>query len=401
MIGLYFICRHLRMRRLLRGPQYLRWIEPLVWDRSERYILFRSPGVLTVNFSPPNSYAITFCLQGRHVASTAAFSSSSRTTDSSEEQSNMTATRVQQRELRRQYMRKQQQPQHQRGTHRISQQQPTSARVENLHDEVLSQRSSVASGSAEIPLQETETPTPAQVKEIMDLLHHDLTILLRQIMNASMDTNDIVQTPLPGNIPFWALESHHLHESESILFEHQNVFVRTIELQNQLKKYVERKWIRPGTIHRHEFVALVGDLLQIYSCLTCNVFTEKGESNSALLAYTLELIDWIRSPPYGLELSHKQCHAVITVAAKCSQWTTAAQVYVDHIDPDVAGFIPVPVTTASARAFTVAGLYCVARAALKTATLPVENVFDAVTKLTMVSPSDTESCKYTILQHFH
>jgi hypothetical protein len=382
----------------------MRWIASMVRYRSERKIV--CPSHWVVNVSSCSAHSTSLGRHRRFAASIANFSSSSSTKDSSDDHYNSTEIkpppekrlslhlqRMQQKELRRQYLRKQQQ----RDNRRVPQHQPPSARVQNRNDEFMSQRSAVEHGSAQVPHHQGNNPTAAQVKDIMDQLHHDLTILLRQINDANMDTNDVLQATLPGNIPFWALESNHLHENESILVEHQKVFLRTIELQNQLKEFVERKWIRPGTIHRHEFVALVGDLLQIYSCLSSNVNTDTKESNSALLSCTLELIDWIRSPPYGLELSHKQCHAVITVAAKCSQWTTAAQIYTDHIDPDIAGFIPVPVTTASAREFTVAGLYCVARAALKTATLPVENVFDGVTKLTMVSPSDTENCKYSLI----
>lgn len=331
------------------------------------------------------------------LASIGAFSSSSSSNESIEEQSNSGSTkppqekrlslhlqRMQQKELRRQYLRKQQRPQ-QQYSRRVPQQQNLSASI-------------AASVSTQVRNQETNNPTPVEVKLIMDQMHHDLTILLRQINTSRMYTNNLPQAPLPGNIPFWDLENHYVNEDGAELQEHQHVFVRTVELQNKLKDFVERKLIRPSTIHRHEFVALVGDILQIYSCLSCNVATETEECEHALLASTLELVEWIRSPPYGLELSHKQCHAVITVAAKCNEWTTAAQIYIDHIDPDVAGFIPVPVTTASARAFTVAGLYCVARAALKTATLPVENVFDGVTKLTMVSPSDTEQCELSLTE---
>jgi type II secretory pathway pseudopilin PulG len=335
--------------------------------------------------------------------------------------------RAQQNEIRRQYLRQQrrrqqhyqqQQQQQQNNNNNQPSSQPLgpsqgpTVRVP-VGREASTTTTSAPTGSSP-PLTTQSTPvttsspqkylTPAEVMTLINRLHYDLTLLVRQL-----GSNDV---PIFTVTPLWDLpnptdknssdEEEEENETTAMMINeyHQSIFHRTAEIQKQLKSYVELKWIRPGTIHRHEFVSLVGHLLHIYSCLDGNVTTLTTTTstpppppNHALLQQTLELIDWIRRPPYGLELSHKQCHAVITVAAKCDQWTTAARIYSEHIDPDVAGYIPVPVATVSARSFTIAGLYCIARAAIDTATLPVENVFDGVTKLTMVSPSDTESCK--------
>ena len=386
-------CFH-HFRRSKRGPRHVRSSEWMINDHRLDLPRWIFSSQSANSFGRPTRPVVA--------QSVASFSSSITDTKNGEQSNNIAKKRppekrpslgmqrVQQNLLRRQYRQNQQRQQQWNYNQRAA--QHPNARVE----------SPVSSVAVPNPSQQPNGPTAAEVKTIMDQWHHDLTLLLRQLDAASVDANDPLRTSLPIAIPIWEVSNHPSFESESILTEHQSVFDRTIEIQNQLKQCVELKWIRPGTIHRHEFVALIGDILQIYSSLSSNVTTDARVSCSALLVYTLELIDWIKGPPLGLELSHKQCHAVITVAAKCKLWATAAQIYIDHIDPDIAGYIPVPAATISARTFTVAGLYCVARAALETSTLPVENVFDAVTKLTMVSPSDTENCKWSMraLVHF-
>jgi hypothetical protein len=272
--------------------------------------------------------------------------------------------------------------------------------------------------------QKSKFATPEEVKIIINDLYRKLARILQELNAEALESNgsnieDIAQMNTQRE-PLWDIAtqqqypSHTQDDDEEYLamLDHQsNLFQQTVSLQQMLYDQVDhQKIIRPATIHKYEFVALVGLILQIYSHLPASVSLHTSDSNQStnipavkaatatkevtLLSQTMELIDWIRRPPYRLELSHNQCHAVIIVAAKCQQWTTAAQIYTEHIDPDMAGFIPVPINTFSARSFTMDGLFCIAHAAILNKTLPVENVFDGVTKLTMVSPLDAESCTF-------
>jgi hypothetical protein len=331
--------------------------------------------------------------------------------------------RMQQEELRRQYRRKQQSPpppQQQQNSRRSGQARPTNNVTSNTTS--AQQEVGVSNTTAPIPTStsqadvlaattSTKFATPAEIAAMINQLHQDLTQLLRQLRSTDGIDTTVEGTEINARkLPLWMLSQ----QEQELNMDSENdetvrkmellnqIFQRTIMLQEQLNQYVEQKYIRPGTLHRHEFVALIGTILQIYSSLPSNVIATSAsvvETSSSsihptvsLFTQTLELIDWIRRPPFGLELSHTQCHAVITVAARCQQWSTASKIYMEHIDPDIGGYIPVPVNSTTARSFTMDGLYCIARAALVANTLPVENVLDGVTKLMMVSPADTESC---------
>lgn len=176
------------------------------------------------------------------------------------------------------------------------------------------------------------------------------------------------------------------------------IFARAVAIEARLTKHLQRKLIRPDTKHRHEFSILTERLLRVYSC--CGGGGGDGgsaASDAASLARCRHVLGLIRH--YGLELSHAQCGAAVHAAAQCGQWTEAAEWYAQHTDPDASGVLPVTNGGAGGgaahRTTTVAGLYCIARAAASNHDAPpVESVLDGVTNLSLVSPSDGESCTW-------
>ena len=347
--------------------------------------------------------------------------------------------RMQQKELRRQYRRQQQNRSNNNNKNNYySSSNPTKITTTSqvqVHpsgrEQEIVENNSISSSSSSFVSkddhQQREGPkfaTPEEVKIIIHELYQNLARIVQELNTEASERNgsEVDDTTRLNGLrePLWDIATQQQHPSHvqdddedyiTMINHRRNIFQRTVTLQQMLYDYTDhQKIIRPGTIHRHEFVALVGMILQIYSNLPANVTIPTTDSEPdttipaaaaatvtkpiTLYTQTLELIDWIRRPPYRFELSHKQCHAVIIVAAKCQQWTMAAQIYMGHIDPEMAGYIPVPINTISARSFTMDGLFCIAYAATLNKTLPVENVFDGVTKLMMVSPSDTESCTF-------
>lgn len=198
----------------------------------------------------------------------------------------------------------------------------------------------------------------------------------------------IVQGGYDKVVPVWRKQPEQPDE------EQRKIFDRAVVIQETLKLHVERKLILPGTKHRHEFVALTERILRVYSCCGGNGGGVRKNNNSRIFYECLQLLDLMHY--FGLELSHAQCNAAVQVAAREGRWAEATHLYSDHIDPDASGYLPVTTTstTSLGSLTTVTGLYCIARAAMETGMLPVESVLDGVTNLTLVSPSDSESCKW-------
>jgi hypothetical protein len=181
-----------------------------------------------------------------------------------------------------------------------------------------------------------------------------------------------------------------------------------------VQKLIDKDTIRPDGRHRLEFSILAERILKLYRYCCSPTYLasiENNDSSSADIGSGSVLgramhVEKLLTKTYRLELSHRQCSALVRIAAYEGKWDAAADIYLNHIDPDQAGYTPVVLTTSTNRRggtetggshdddmdFTVSGLYCVARAALESHAAPVEHVFRAVSNLSSVSPSDTEKC---------
>ena len=417
-----------------------------IFSRRRKYLYTKTPmaSLSSPSFSSSSSDGSTGNLEDDSTTSTlpsSSFHNATNTDDTSMIALHM--QRMQQHELRRNYKRQQQRK---RSTN------TTISSNSNRHNKTIpanQQLPALSSGKNQAVMEQDNrsinnttnatagifremTPnlaTPDEVRFILNELHQRLAQILQEVLIEDSGSRGSGSIDDAARRPLWeiarqqqdqSLDQHDEEDYTAMLEHHGDLFQRTVAIHTTLNNYVgPDKIIRPGTLHRHEFVALVGLILQIYSHLPANVSilsetsTDSSDTSTTtttptptitrsmtLLTQTLELIDWIRGPPYRFELSHKQCHSVITVAAKCQQWDLAAQIYMEHIDPDKAGYIPVPIHTISARSFTMDGLFCIAHAAILNQTLPVENVFDGVTKLMMVSPTDTESCTFALFSLF-
>ena len=140
--------------------------------------------------------------------------------------------------------------------------------------------------------------------------------------------------------------------------------------------------LSPSGKHRHEFSAIFERLLRLY--LQCSSRdTQLFENHVASL---LQLFQH-----FQFEISHRQCHLAVELAAREGQWERAATLYASHIDPAQGGYTPV----VGGAMETITGLYCLARAAQQhpSAGPAVERVLEGVLHLTLVSSSDAEKCE--------
>jgi hypothetical protein len=176
--------------------------------------------------------------------------------------------------------------------------------------------------------------------------------------------------------PVWSKENVAMTEEERNarrdIFHRTKALVDTVLVPN-LRKDI----IRPGDRHRHVFSVFVERILRLHS--------ECATMDSAVYPECAKLLNLLRQ--YKLELSHEQCEYACAVAAREGRWMEAAELYSGHIDPEQGGFLPVSHASPT-------GLYCTAMAAAVAGSRPVENVMEAVAKLSVVSPSDAESRTY-------
>ena len=153
-----------------------------------------------------------------------------------------------------------------------------------------------------------------------------------------------------------------------------------------LREYLSDGVIQADGRHRHEFSVMVEHLLRLYA--HCSAAVVGSDDDAAAVVITAQqkataLADLLSDYRANLLLAHTD--ALMAIAAHAEDWSQAVRWYHTHLDPAVA-------TPGTAIAST--GLYCVGRLAQEQGTLPVESVFEAVKKLAMTTPEESEKRKY-------
>lgn len=141
---------------------------------------------------------------------------------------------------------------------------------------------------------------------------------------------------------------------------------------------VENGALNPSGKHGKEISQFFEFVLYAYSKLRIPGISLFDESQVVLT--TLE--NW------NLDIRSRHYENAIVLANRENRFKEAADLFLRQIDPE-AGYNPVNVSIAKPH-----GLYAIARTAQEEGALPPERVFDAVVKLTMVSPSDQDRCKF-------
>jgi hypothetical protein len=160
----------------------------------------------------------------------------------------------------------------------------------------------------------------------------------------------------------------------------QERFQRTRQVIGQIREHVKDGTIRPSSKHRLEVTVLFERILKIYSeSLSTDDVSVFEECNVVL--------DMMNE--WKLELQHKHCEYAILAAGREERWKEAADLFWSHIDPEDSGYIPFDVDASNP-----VGLYAIARFAQVQGTAVVENVFDGVLRMSMVSPTDQKKCKF-------
>ncbi len=139
--------------------------------------------------------------------------------------------------------------------------------------------------------------------------------------------------------------------------------------------------IKANGKHRHECSVLLEEIFRLLSLCGMNAdevspFDECGR-----------LIDLMENE-WKIELQHSHCEYAVVTACREQRWSEASDVFWRHIDPNRAGYNPCDISITEP-----IGLYAIARDAKNKKLSAVERVFDAVLRMSMVSPSDQDRCK--------
>lgn len=194
--------------------------------------------------------------------------------------------------------------------------------------------------------------------------------LIEGINTLSIRANDLDELP-----PIWSSEVI----SDDV--DRREIFVKTKELFARIQSCVKDRMLQPSSQHNREVSVLLERILRLYS----SVSVLSGESVFDECSLVLSLMQ-----TWKVDLQHKHCEYASMVAAYESRWYEAAKLFSSRIDPD-SGFAPYDVSVADP-----VGLYAVARNAQERGASVVDSVFDAVLRMSMVSPSDQNKCKFVI-----
>jgi hypothetical protein len=181
--------------------------------------------------------------------------------------------------------------------------------------------------------------------------------------------------PLP---PIWSSPAIPNNESAS---ERHAVFTKTRRVVQEFEKQVRDGHIHPNGKQRHQVARLMEKIFHLYSQVA-----NEEETEPSVLAECQRLIRLMQME-WQMELTDQHCESAVLVAAREQKWREAAEIYRSHIDPGDSGYIPCDVL-----AIKPVGLYAIARDSQEKGAPVVDNVFDGVLQLSMVSSSDQENC---------
>ena len=156
------------------------------------------------------------------------------------------------------------------------------------------------------------------------------------------------------------------------------LFTDTQHLFHALRSAVDEGRIRPSGKHGKELSKFLELVLFVYQHSPqkseYSVFKDCEDVLHSLKAWNLD----VRTEHY---------ESAIAVANRERRWNEAAQLFWRQIEPE-AGYNPVQISVANP-----IGLYAIARSAQEQGSPAAEQVFDAVGRLSMVSPRDQTKCE--------
>lgn len=199
--------------------------------------------------------------------------------------------------------------------------------------------------------------------------------ILRNILSRVVDLKQEIDS-LDELPPMWAQEQDCQECTRDDAFQNLKTVISEFEHQIQLGV------IKADGKHRHECSVLLEEIFRLLSLC--------GAQSDGLSPFDecRRLID-LMEKEWKIELQHNHCEYAVVSAGREQRWSEASGVFWRHIDPSHGGYNPCDISISEP-----VGLYAIARDAQQKNRPVVEYVFDAVLRMSMVSPSDQDRCKF-------
>lgn len=162
--------------------------------------------------------------------------------------------------------------------------------------------------------------------------------------------------------------------------ERKELFERTKCLMAVLEQATEQKIINPSGKHGRSVSAILAKIMSIYSA---SHHREEEQSAFEECLYALYFLD-----SWNLDRQETHYQYSILTAVHEQRWQDASDLFLQQIDREISGFCPVKVSVASP-----VGLYAIAKAAQEKGSSAVETVLEAVTSLSLISPTEQDQCR--------
>lgn len=205
--------------------------------------------------------------------------------------------------------------------------------------------------------------------------NHSVKEILRRILSQIVDLKHTL-----GNLhelsPIWTQDEDFQQEVRHEAFQ----ILKTIisDFEHQIKLNI----IKANGKNRHECSVLLEEIFRLLSLCGPQV---DGLSSFDECRRLMDLME----NEWKIDLQHNHYEYAIVCAGREKRWSEASDVFWRHIDPARGGYNPCDISISEP-----VGLYVTARDAQESNLLVVERVFDAVLRMSMVSPSDQERCKF-------
>jgi hypothetical protein len=159
------------------------------------------------------------------------------------------------------------------------------------------------------------------------------------------------------------------------------VFYEAQMLLDRIENAVNMQQLNPSGKHGRELSHLLGQILEIYSQTAMPSESETSIFDACCTVLTM-LQEW------NLDIQPQNYACAVEVAARESRWNEASYLFWEQIDPDAHGYTPMQISS-----YLAIGLYVLARNSQMEGGETVEYVMEAVLRMSMVCPTDQDSCK--------
>jgi hypothetical protein len=174
---------------------------------------------------------------------------------------------------------------------------------------------------------------------------------------------------------------------ELIVVQDENLrmelFQDTKELFQSLSKSVEQGQLRPSGKHGKELSKFLELVLLVYS--QTPLHPTNTTTTMMLYKECQQVLNALKE--WNLDFRNAHYDHAISIANREERWKQASDLFLRQIDPD-AGYNPVEISVSNPM-----GLYAIARFAQEEGSAVVEQVYDAVLRMSMVSPNDQDKCR--------